>query len=49
MDIQPDLDPHSGSPLYRQLAAYLTHLIEVGDLLPGDRLPPPENWLAILD
>jgi len=40
MDIRPDLDTNSGTPIYRQLAAYLTRLIEIGDLLPGDRLPP---------
>jgi DNA-binding transcriptional MocR family regulator len=40
MVIQPDLDAHSGTPIYRQLASYLTKLIEIGELLPGDRLPP---------
>src|ERR1035438_5981548 len=40
MDIRPDLDANSGTPIYRQLASYLTRLIEIGDLLPGDRLPP---------
>jgi len=40
MQIRPDLDAHSGTPIYRQLASYLTRLIETGELLPGDRLPP---------
>jgi DNA-binding transcriptional MocR family regulator len=40
MEIRPELDAHSGTPIYRQLASYLTRLIEIGDLLPGDRLPP---------
>jgi DNA-binding transcriptional MocR family regulator len=40
MEIRPELDSNSGTPIYRQLASYLTRLIEIGDLLPGDRLPP---------
>ena len=40
MEIRPQLDPNSEVSLYRQLSAYLQHLIETGDLVPGDRLPP---------
>ena len=40
MHLSPDLDANSQVPLYRQLASYLAHLIETGNLLPGDRLPP---------
>ena len=40
MDIRPELDPASELPLYKQLGSYLQRLIELGDLLPGDRLPP---------
>lgn len=40
MQIRPELDTQSGTPIYRQLASYLSRLIEIGDLLPGDRLPP---------
>jgi 2-aminoadipate transaminase len=40
MEIRPSLDPQSGVPIYRQLGSYLQHLIEAGDLHPGDRLPP---------
>src|SRR5580700_8791817 len=40
MEIRPTLDPHSGVPIYRQLGTHLQHLIETGDLHPGDRLPP---------
>jgi 2-aminoadipate transaminase len=40
MDIRPELDVHLETPLYRQLSGYLQRLIETGDLLPGDRLPP---------
>jgi DNA-binding transcriptional MocR family regulator len=40
MDIRPELDLNSETPLYRQLGGYLQRLIESGDLLPGDRLPP---------
>jgi DNA-binding transcriptional MocR family regulator len=48
MDIRPDLDPHSGTPIYRQLAAYLTQLIESRELTPGDRLPPTRELAAQL-
>jgi len=40
MNIRPELDLNSEMPLYRQLGGYLQRLIELGDLLPGDRLPP---------
>jgi DNA-binding transcriptional MocR family regulator len=40
MNIRPELDLNSETPLYRQLGGYLQRLIESGDLLPGDRLPP---------
>ncbi len=40
MEIRPTLDPQSALPIYRQLGAYLQHLIETGDLRSGDRLPP---------
>jgi DNA-binding transcriptional MocR family regulator len=40
MEIRPSLDPQSGVPIYRQLAAYLQRLIEGGELRSGDRLPP---------
>jgi DNA-binding transcriptional MocR family regulator len=40
MEIRPELDANSSTPIYRQLSSYLTRLIETGDLLPGDRLPP---------
>ena len=40
MDIRPSLNPDADVSLYRQLGEYLQHLIEKGDLHPGDRLPP---------
>ncbi|HVW87525.1 MAG TPA: PLP-dependent aminotransferase family protein [Bryobacteraceae bacterium] len=40
MGIRPELDANSNVPLYRQLGVYLQRLIETGELLPGDRLPP---------
>lgn len=39
MEIRPTLDSHSGTPIYRQLSAYLQGLIEEGTLRTGDRLP----------
>ncbi len=48
MDIRPELDSNSGTPLYRQLASYLAHLIETAELLPGDRLPPTRELAAQL-
>ena len=40
MQLRPDLDTTSETPLYRQLGDYVQTLISRGDLLPGDRLPP---------
>jgi DNA-binding transcriptional MocR family regulator len=40
MQLRPDLDTTSETPLYRQLSDYVQTLISRGDLLPGDRLPP---------
>jgi DNA-binding transcriptional MocR family regulator len=40
VELKPHLDSLSDVPLYKQLSAYLSRLIETGDLLPGDRLPP---------
>ncbi len=40
MDIRPSLSPASETPLYRQLADYIRHLIASGGLRAGDRLPP---------
>ena len=43
MVIQPTLDTNAETPLYRQLSVYLQQMIEVGSLLPGDRLPPTRD------
>jgi DNA-binding transcriptional MocR family regulator len=40
MQLRPDLDTTSETPLYRQLGDYVQTLITRGDLRPGDRLPP---------
>jgi 2-aminoadipate transaminase len=40
MDIRPNLDPGSETPLYRQLASFIQTLVETGRLSAGDRLPP---------
>ena len=48
MEIRPTLDANSDIPLYRQLGVYLQRLIETGDLLPGDRLPPTRELAAKL-
>jgi 2-aminoadipate transaminase len=40
MDIRPNLDPASETPLYRQLASYIQDLVSTGRLSSGDRLPP---------
>jgi DNA-binding transcriptional MocR family regulator len=48
MNIRPELDTKSGTPLYRQLASYLSDLIETAELLPGDRLPPTRELAAQL-
>jgi DNA-binding transcriptional MocR family regulator len=48
MNIRPELDANSGTPLYRQLASYLSDLIVTSELLPGDRLPPTRELAAQL-
>jgi 2-aminoadipate transaminase len=48
MDIRPELDANSSTPIYKQLAAYLNRLIETGRLLPGDRLPPTRELAGLL-
>jgi DNA-binding transcriptional regulator YhcF (GntR family) len=40
MEIRPDLDDNSATPIYRQLSAHLQRMIETGDVARGDRLPP---------
>ncbi len=40
MEIRPELDANSGTPIYRQLSAHLQRMIEAGDVVRGDRLPP---------
>jgi DNA-binding transcriptional MocR family regulator len=40
MEIRPELDPSSGTPIYRQLSTHLQRMIETGDVVRGDRLPP---------
>jgi len=40
MQLRPDLDTTSETPLYRQLGDYIQRQINGGNLLPGDRLPP---------
>ncbi|NTS75740.1 GntR family transcriptional regulator [Catenovulum sp. SM1970] len=37
--MQLNLDPHSGTPIYRQLVEQLTHLITAKQLKTGDKLP----------
>ena len=48
MELRPSLDSQSPVPLYRQLSEYLQHLIEEGDLHPGDRLPPTRELAGLL-
>ncbi|MEP6716529.1 MAG: PLP-dependent aminotransferase family protein [Terriglobia bacterium] len=48
MKIRPQFDSKSETPIYRQLSAHLVHLIETGDLRPGDRLPPTREFAATL-
>src|SRR5208283_4096651 len=43
MDIRPNLDPSSETPLYRQLATFIQDLVRTGRLSPGDRLPPTRD------
>jgi DNA-binding transcriptional MocR family regulator len=40
MEIRPELDVNSGTPIYRQLSAHLQRMIETGDVVRGERLPP---------
>jgi 2-aminoadipate transaminase len=48
MDIQPNLDPASETPLYRQLASFIQDLVRTGRLSAGDRLPPTRDLAAQL-
>jgi GntR family transcriptional regulator len=34
-----DIDPRSGVPIYVQIAAQVRHAVEVGGLVPGEKLP----------
>src|ERR1035441_770343 len=43
MDIRPNLDPASETPLYRQLASFIQDLVRTGRLSVGDRLPPTRD------
>src|ERR1039457_7266081 len=43
MDIRPNLDPASETPLYRQLASFIQDLVRAGRLSAGDRLPPTRD------
>ena len=43
MVIQPSLDSAGELPLYRQLGGYLHDKIKIGELRPGDRLPPTRD------
>src|SRR5436305_6561927 len=43
MDIRPNLDPASETPLYRQLASFIHQLVDAGRLTIGDRLPPTRD------
>jgi len=43
MDIRPNLDPVSETPLYRQLASFIQQLVDTGRLTAGDRLPPTRD------
>lgn len=40
MQLRPDLDNSSETPIYRQLGLYFQRLIQSGELQGGDRLPP---------
>src|SRR5271165_5056150 len=48
MEIRPELDPRSGTPIYRQLSTHLQRMIETGDVVRGDRLPPTRDLAAQL-
>src|SRR6202453_4591904 len=43
MDIRPNLDAASETPLYRQLASFIQDLVRTGRLTAGDRLPPTRD------
>ena len=45
MPLDLQLDLKAGGPRYRQVVERITHLVRVGSLRPGDRLPP-ERELA---
>src|ERR1700733_2692631 len=49
MDIRPNLDPASETPLYRQLASFIQDLVRSGRLSPGDRLPPTRDLAGQLN
>src|SRR6185437_11391235 len=40
MQLRPELDSSSETPIYRQLGQYVQRLIGNGELHAGDRLPP---------
>jgi DNA-binding transcriptional MocR family regulator len=48
MDIRPNLDPGSDTPLYRQLASFIHDLVQTGRLSAGDRLPPTRDLASQL-
>jgi 2-aminoadipate transaminase len=48
MDIRPNLDPGSETPLYRQLASFIQDLVRSGSLSSGDRLPPTRDLASQL-
>jgi 2-aminoadipate transaminase len=48
MDIRPNLDPGSETPLYRQLASFIHDLVSSGRLSAGDRLPPTRDLASQL-
>src|ERR1700683_841280 len=48
MDIRPNLDPASETPLYRQLASFIHDLVRTGRLSAGDRLPPTRDLASQL-
>ncbi|MDP9169379.1 MAG: PLP-dependent aminotransferase family protein [Acidobacteriota bacterium] len=48
MKIRPEFDSKSDTPIYRQLSGHLERMIETGELLPGDRLPPTRELASTL-
>src|SRR5437762_2801877 len=40
MEIRQDVDVSADVPIYRQLGAHLRRMIETGDVVRGDRVPP---------